>query len=57
MFTSFILKKTVECRLIFTKVAEVDTLNEKFNAQATIELRWKDPDVTEEYVNISLTVH
>ncbi len=38
--------------MIYTKVGDVDTLNEKFNAQATIEMRWKDPTMMEDCVTV-----
>ncbi len=34
---------TVELRLVFLKIGEIDTLKEQFQAEAFIQARWSEP--------------
>ena len=36
---------TVELRLVFLKIGEIDTLKEQFQAEAFIQARWSEPSL------------
>jgi hypothetical protein len=36
---------TVEIRLVFLKIGEIDTLKEQFQAEAFIQARWCEPNL------------
>ena len=42
------IKVLVEIYLIFMKIGEIDTLNEKFQAEAIIETCWESPAFNKE---------
>ncbi len=39
----FSFQVTVELRLVFLKIGEIDTLKEQFQAEAFIQARWSEP--------------
>jgi hypothetical protein len=41
----FPLQVTVEVRLVFLKIGEIDTLKEQFQAEAFIQARWAEPSL------------
>lgn len=41
--------KEVEIRIIFLRIGDIDTLNEKFFAEILIESRWEDPKLSLEF--------
>jgi hypothetical protein len=42
-FSSSFFQVTVELRLVFLKIGEIDTLKEQFQAEAFIQARWSEP--------------
>ena len=45
------MKKTVECKVIFTRMGTIDTISENFNCQAYIETSWEDDDLFDKVLN------
>ena len=41
----FLFQVTVELRLVFLKIGEIDTLKEQFQAEAFIQARWCEPNL------------
>lgn len=42
-------QREVELRIIFLRVGEIDTLNEKFYAEILVEARWEEPRLCSEF--------
>lgn len=41
--------REVQIRIIFLRVGEIDTLNEKFFAEILVESKWEEPDLSVEF--------
>ncbi len=41
----FLFQVSVEIRLVFLKIGEIDTLKEQFQAEAFIQARWSEPSL------------
>jgi hypothetical protein len=41
----FLFQVSVELRLVFLKIGEIDTLKEQFQAEAFIQARWSEPSL------------
>lgn len=44
--------REVEIRVIFLRIGDIDTLNEKFFAEILIESKWEEPKLVEEFTHI-----
>ncbi|CAF0939586.1 unnamed protein product [Didymodactylos carnosus] len=52
---SSIIQVTVEVRLVFLKIGEIDTLKEQFQAEAFIQAKWHEPSLKGTDLTITLT--
>jgi hypothetical protein len=46
--------REIEIRVIFLRIGDIDTLNEKFFAEILIESKWEEPRLASEFANSSV---
>jgi hypothetical protein len=47
--TNLIEKRTIQVYFEFVRIGEIDTMNEKFNAEICIESKWIEKDFIQNY--------
>ena len=57
----FLPQVTIYARVVFLKLGEIDTVAEKFNADAFIQARWREPNLDGQHMvntsHVSLISH
>ncbi len=56
LFIICILQVNIYIRVVFLKLGEIDTVNEKFSADAFVQARWREPSMDGE-CKVSILTH